>query len=67
VLLGREGLVAEEEHAVLREGAAQVLQRGLVESAREVDAAHERAEGVADGLDLHGLPRPVPVVRAATA
>ena len=65
LLLGRDGLVAKEDHEMLEPGGLDLLERFIVQGA-EVDPADFSAESAGDGLDFdatvgcHGLTPPLP-------
>jgi hypothetical protein len=44
LLIGRDVLIAEEDHLVVDQGVVHPLERGLVEGAGEIDAVHLRAD-----------------------
>ena len=52
VLLGVERLVAEEDHAVIEQGLADLRDRRVVEVGAEVDARELGAESAVDGVHL---------------
>ena len=52
VALGVELLVAEEDHAVVEQGLADVADGGVVEILRHVDAGNLRAAGAGEQTNL---------------